>query len=270
MTNHANGPAQLESTVQVLALVISPYLIVFIDCTLADCEVCGTASSGGGEHCFKCSPTKFLDLSDYTCKDACPASTFKISTSTSHSWKGTEITYCRPLKGGVEDKFEYWTDSESPHNVEFGTKEYPFKQMDSAPNEITMFMFNRVDFTQYYSRGKKYWMYYGVRPIVTVNVGWYIQMPNPDEDSSLPNPKIMIDEHAYVWPPSTQFSIAQEKLDLSVRVTREDMVANESNKTFLKYNLFRSSMKVDSIEYQSIHYGDAWSNPLFFSFDNKN
>ena len=113
-------------------------------------------------------------------------------------------------------------------------------------------------------------MYYGVAPIVTVNIGVYYQKPDPTEDVNLPKPRVMIDEHAYVWPPSTQFTIAQDKLDLSGRVARKDMDTAEAEKFFLKYNLFRSSMVVDNMEYQSIHFGSAWSNPLFFSFDNTN
>ncbi len=157
------------------------------------------------------------------------------------------MNYCRPYKGGVVDTFEYWTDSESAVNVEFGTKDYPFKQLDSAPNEVSMFMFNEVTVTQYFSRGKLYQLYYVVAPIVLVNLNRFYLMPDPTEIVSIPRPRVIIDEHSYVWPPGTQFTIAQEKLDLTGRVARGDMTKAESEKFFLKYSLFRSSIE--------IHYG---------------
>jgi hypothetical protein len=46
-------------------------------------------------------------------------------------------------------------------------------------------------------------MYYGVAPIVNVNIKRYYSMPDPTEDATLPKPRVIIDEHEYVWPPST-------------------------------------------------------------------
>lgn len=86
-------------------------------------------------------------MTDYQCKASCPATTHEITTDTAHSWYGTSITYCRPYAGGVADNFEYWTDSESASHVEFGTKQYPFKQMDSASAEIAMYMYNDITYT---------------------------------------------------------------------------------------------------------------------------
>jgi hypothetical protein len=48
------------------------------------------------------------------------------------------------------------------------------------------------------------------------------------------------------------------------------MDVSESTKFFLKFNVFRSSMTMKRLDFQSIMFGDAWSNPLIFSFDAPN
>ena len=49
-----------------------------------------------------------------------------------------------------------------------------------------------------------------------------------------------------------------------------DLSASEGEKKFLKYALFRSSITIRSMEFESVHFGDDFSNPLFYSYLNLN
>jgi hypothetical protein len=89
-------------------------------------------------------------------------------------------------------------------------------------------------------------------------------------DPALPNPRIYVTGHEYLWPDSTLFSIAEIFYDYQVRVARGDLDISESTKFFLKFSIFRSSMYMKGLDFQSIMFGDAWSNPLIFSFDAPN
>lgn len=48
------------------------------------------------------------------------------------------------------------------------------------------------------------------------------------------------------------------------------MDTSEATKFFLKFNVFRASLYIKDLDFQSIMFGDAWSNPLIFSFDAQN
>lgn len=48
------------------------------------------------------------------------------------------------------------------------------------------------------------------------------------------------------------------------------MDTSESTKFFLKFNVFRSSLAIINLDFQSIMFGDAWSNPLIFTYDAQN
>ena len=48
------------------------------------------------------------------------------------------------------------------------------------------------------------------------------------------------------------------------------MTQAESSIYFLKFNQIRASLFLENIDFQAIMYGDAWSNPLIYSFDNYN
>jgi len=111
-------------------------------------------------------------------------------------------------------------------------------------------------------------LYYGIMPITVVNVKLYSLLTYGSP--TLPNPRIYVTGHDYLWPDSTLFSTAEIFYDYSVRVSRGDMDISESTKFFLKFSIFRSSMIMRGLDFQSIMFGDAWSNPLIFSFDAPN
>lgn len=45
------------------------------------------------------------------------------------------------------------------------------------------------------------------------------------------------------------------------------MSESEASRFFLKIGIYRSNMIILNIDFQSIMFGDAWSNPLIFTFD---
>lgn len=80
-------------------------------------------------------------------------------------------------------------------------------------------------------------------------------------------PYVYITGHEYLWPDSTLFSLAEIYYDFTTRVNRGDMSSAEANKFFLKFSIFRANLLIENIDFQSIMFGDAWSNPLVFIFD---
>jgi hypothetical protein len=45
------------------------------------------------------------------------------------------------------------------------------------------------------------------------------------------------------------------------------MASQEASTFFLKFNVFRGNMNIIGVDFQSIMFGTAWSNPLIFTFD---
>ena len=61
-------------------------------------------------------------------------------------------------------------------------------------------------------------------------------------------------------------SLAEETNNIQVRIDRGDISSAEVA-VFLKFNKFRSNLVIKSVDFQSIMFGDAWSNPLVYTFD---
>ena len=211
-----------------------------------------------------------MDLKTYKCVPDCPALSKKIETSNTYSkGKGFPVKFCRPFVSNVPYEYVYYIDPNSTSHMELGTLEYPFKNMDSPAKEIFNFMYEReTNFTVYHKRGTSMKHYYGIMPITVVNVKMYTLLSYGDQN--LPNPRIYVTGHDYLWPDSTLFSTAEIFYNFDVRIQRKDMDMSESTKFFLKFSLFRSSMTMRNLDFQSIMFGDAWSNPLIFSFDAPN
>ena len=136
--------------------------------------------------------------------------------------------------------------------------------MDSPPKEIFNFMYSKeTDFTVYHKRGTTMKAYYGLMPLILLNLRMYklTTYGNP----MLADPYVYVTDHPYSWPDSTQFSLAENYYDFATRVARKDMDDSEATKFFLKFNIFRSNLTIENLDFQSIMFGDAWSNPLFFT-----
>ena len=84
--------------------------------------------------------------------------------------------------------------------------------------------------------------YYGVMPIIILNLKLYYATIYGD--ASLPNPRVYITGHDYLWPDSTLFSLAEIYYDLDTRVSRGDMDISEATFFFLKFNVYRSSIYI--------------------------
>jgi hypothetical protein len=140
-------------------------------------------------------------------------------------------------------EYAYYINPNSTSHLELGTFDYPFKNMDSPAKEIFNFMYDKeTNFTVYHQRGTSMKHYYGVMPIIIVNVKMYTMMPYGDE--KLPKPRVYVTGHDYLWPDSTLFSLAETAYDFPTRVQRGDMDVSESTKFFLKINVFRSSLTI--------------------------
>lgn len=84
------------------------------------------------------------------------------------------MNYCRPYVASKTFEYEYYVDPTSPSHIELGTLQYPFKNMDSPAKEIFNFMYEKdTVFTVYHKRGTSMKHYYGIMPIIIVNVKMY-------------------------------------------------------------------------------------------------
>lgn len=215
-----------------------------------------------------CQNDAYLDIKTYTCVTTCPSNSKAIaSTNTQSKGKTMTVRYCRPFTNNTSFNYEYYMNPNSTSHIELGTLEYPFKNMDSPAKEIFNFMYETdTVYTVYHMRGTSFKNYYGIMPIIVLNVKMY----NLFTYGTGAQPYVYITGHDYLWPDSTLFSVAETYYDFNTRVTRGDMDVSESTKFFLKFNVFRSSMHIKGLDFQSIMFGDAWSNPLIFSFDAPN
>ena len=105
---------------------------------------------------------------------------------------------------------------------DLGTYEHPFKNIASASLEIFNFMYDMgTNYTIYHKRGTTNKIYYGLMPIILLNLRMHTIMPygNP----LLAKPYVYITDHTYLWPDSSIFSLAENYYDLNTRVTRGDM-----------------------------------------------
>ena len=93
-------------------------------------------------------------------------------------------------------------DPNSTAIFEFGTYDYPFKNMDSPPKEIFNFMYEKdTDYTVFHKRGTSMKHYYGVMPIIILNIKMYNLTTYGDP--KLANPYVYITDHEYLWADST-------------------------------------------------------------------
>ena len=75
---------------------------------------------------------------------------------------------------------------------------------------------NQTVFTVYHKRGTSMKHYYGIMPIIIVNIKMYSLVNYGDQN--LPYPKVYITGHDYLWPDSTLFSLAEIYYDFTSRV----------------------------------------------------
>ena len=85
-------------------------------------------------------------------------------------------------------------DPNSTAAIELGTLEYPFKNMDSPAKEIFNFMYEKdTVFTVYHRRGTSMKHYYGLMPIIILNVKMYNLLTYGNQ--SLAKPRVYITGH---------------------------------------------------------------------------
>lgn len=148
-----------------------------------------------------------MDIKTYTCVPSCGADTKAISSTHTHDKRGIAVKYCRPYVNNKLYTYEYYVDPTSTAVFELGTFEYPFKNIATPSVEILNFMYEKTtNYTTYVKRGTSLKMYYGLMPIVIVNIDTYNLTTY---DSSPNNPRVYITGHEYLWPESTLFSIAE-------------------------------------------------------------
>jgi hypothetical protein len=183
----------------------------------------------------------------YKCEANCSIMSKAISTTNIHGYIGTTVNYCRPYVAQAFN-YVYFVDPSSVASFELGTIDYPFKVMESPPKEIFNFMFEKTtNFTVNHMRGTSMKLYYGVMPIVLVNIDTYTLTNYGDQ--SLKKPHVYITGHEYIWPGSSFFSISEEYYALDMRVSRGDMASQEASTFFLKFNVFRGNLNIIGLDF---------------------
>jgi hypothetical protein len=215
--------------------------------------------------------------------EECDAATFLIvETENTHSLMESEdktARYCRPFASENIDRvtgepragrlIEYWSDGYSTEKAELGTKEFPFKNLAASGKEVFNYAHEEnLDCTTYFKRGSHFKLYYGIAPVIALNLG--IMSLKSYGDLEEPKPYVWITDHDYIWHTSTAFSLEEETYLKDERVALGHWDASEASKYFLKFAHFRASVYFESIDFQSIMFGDAWLNPLVFTFGTNN
>ena len=146
------------------------------------------------------------------------------------------------------NNFVYYVNPNSSAYLELGTLEFPFKNFDSPAKEIFNFMYSSdTVMTTYVMRGTSMFIYYGLMPIIFLSINQANIMPYGP--SNLAKPYVYVTDVPYQWPDSTLFSIAEINNNVNLRVSRGDMQQSEASTYFLKFNIFRASLYVKSIDF---------------------
>jgi hypothetical protein len=99
--------------------------------------------------------------------------------------------------------------------------------MDPPAKEIFNFMYEtETDVTVYHKRGTSMKLYYGIQPIILLNLKNYTLTTYGN--SSEAKPYVYITDHEYQWPDSTLFSLAEIYYNTTLRVERGDMYEAEA------------------------------------------
>lgn len=163
---------------------------------------------------------------------------------------------------------DYYVDGKSPEKVELGTVEYPFKNIAAAGKEIFNYIHEKVDANINVKRGSDTKLYYGIAPLIALNMDTYAVRAYGDENE--PRPVVWITDHEYIWHPGSLFSLEEEDYLKDMRVELEHWEASEATKYFLKVAQYRANVYFEELHIQSIMFGDAWLNPFVFTYDTKN
>jgi len=95
-----------------------------------------------------------------------------ISSSTVQAAaKNQVVSYCRPFVNGTVNNFVFYVNPNSTAYLELGTLEFPFKNLDSSTKEVFNFMYSMdTVYTTYVMRGTSMFIYYGLMPIILLNI----------------------------------------------------------------------------------------------------
>jgi hypothetical protein len=155
-----------------------------------------------------------------------------INTTNTHDLLGTAVLYCRPYDQSVNN-YTYYVNPNSTSYFELGTYEHPYKNIDPPAKEILNFMYLKAtNVTVYVARGTTLSHYYGLMPIVLLNIRLYTMIDYGS--SSLAKPYVYIRDNPYQWPDNTLFSNAESYYNFSGRVARGEMSSSEASTYFLR------------------------------------
>jgi hypothetical protein len=175
-------------------------------CSDSNCLIC--TKYGTSEHCGVCAAGFYLDLTTYTCVAACPTMSLPIITTNTRSLSGSTIQFCRPYNNSVNN-FTFWVNPNSTSYLELGTYEHPFKRLDAPARETLNFMYSKLtNVTVFVMRGTDLDFYYGVAPIVLLNVNLFMITTYGKETDK--NPYVWIRNNPYQYAGSTIFSLYEK------------------------------------------------------------
>ena len=148
-----------------------------------------------------------------------------------------------------------------------GTIKYPFKNIDPPFKEILNFMYSyENNVTIHIMRGTSVSQYYLKVPLLAFNSKHFLVTTYGDPADK--KPRIYSRDNPYQWPDSSLFSLAEESYDFATREARGDISNGEATTTYLRFDVVRANVTLDSIEIQCISFGPHWQNILFMSFNN--
>lgn len=141
-----------------------------------------------------------------------------ISSTNTHSKGEDPVKFCRPWatqnidpeSGEERDRklMEYWVDAQSMEKVELGTIEYPFKNVNPPAKEVFNYIHDKIDYNINLKRGGTTKMYYGLAPVICLNLGSCAFHDYGDPE--LPKPYMYLTDHAYIWWPGSVFTMEEK------------------------------------------------------------
>ncbi|CDW72908.1 UNKNOWN [Stylonychia lemnae] len=231
--------------------------------------------SSDPSQCLTCPQDKndqalvYRNLKDWTCVEQCPLDTLPISV-THHELDSGLFSYCR-------GKSYYVDPSSSLSNIELGTIEYPFKQLDDPFREI----FNQLswlgeEFIIYLRQGSNLTIHSEQMPLVLANSKvtirpYYVYQKQSQIIQEL-YAKVMISSGSYTRklsnfnPTLIRNNQSVQAYNYQNAITRGIISAQFHQVTKYKIVTYNSDLMIMDIQFSELGYVDQIANSLVFAY----
>eukprot|EP00347_Sterkiella_histriomuscorum_P014593 403360292 len=175
---------------------------------------------------------------------------------------GQSVRYCRPFHNNTQNLYHYYVDPQSQSQFSLGTKQHPFKNIDTPSKEVYNFMIeNSTQVVHFLMRNNSYRVHHSISPIVVLNVQNYTIKPYGD--INLPKPIINFVSYDYVYADSNIFTLGDLTLNHTYRRSLGDISPSEASYTMQRFVFLRSNVAFFEIDYQSLMFGDQLTTSVF-------